>query len=109
VDLNDSDAFFQTASRAPIPARDNSRRVEALLPRMTLEEKIGQMTQLEIEMVTTGSRRHLKPAVNQQASTCSIACCCRRSKHTTGTLSACIGSFSSALDNFDVFIERQIG
>jgi beta-glucosidase len=54
VDVNDSDAFFQTATLAPVPVRDNARRVDALLPRMTLEEKIGQMTQLEIGMVTTG-------------------------------------------------------
>src|SRR5438067_170213 len=51
----DSDGFFQTASRTSKPARDNSRRVEELLARMTLEEKIGQMTQLEIGIVTTGA------------------------------------------------------
>nr|MDQ3819773.1 glycoside hydrolase family 3 C-terminal domain-containing protein [Acidobacteriota bacterium] len=51
----DSDAFFQAAGRAAKPPRDNSRRVEELLSRMTLEEKIGQMTQLEIGMVTTGA------------------------------------------------------
>ncbi|MDT5123301.1 MAG: beta-glucosidase [Acidobacteriota bacterium] len=50
----DSDGFFQTASRVSKPTRDNSRRVEELLARMTLEEKIGQMTQLEIGLVTTG-------------------------------------------------------
>ncbi|HST52127.1 MAG TPA: glycoside hydrolase family 3 N-terminal domain-containing protein [Pyrinomonadaceae bacterium] len=52
-DIADSDAFLQTATR-PKPTRDVSRRVEALLARMTLEEKVGQMTQLEIGMVTTG-------------------------------------------------------
>jgi beta-glucosidase len=51
--VSDSDAFFQSATR-PRPARDVSRRVEELLARMTLEEKIGQMTQLEIGMVSTG-------------------------------------------------------
>src|SRR6266850_227382 len=60
MDVNDSDAFFQTAARAPVPARDNTRRVEALLPRMTLEEKIGQMTQLEIGMVTTGKDQSIQ-------------------------------------------------
>src|SRR5688500_3344734 len=60
VDVNDSDAFFQTAARAPIPARDNSRRVEALLQRMTLEEKVGQMTQLEIGMVTTSKDQDIQ-------------------------------------------------
>jgi beta-glucosidase len=60
MDVNDSDAFFQTAARAPVPSRDNTRRVEALLPRMTLEEKIGQMTQLEIGMVTTGKDQDIQ-------------------------------------------------
>src|SRR5215510_14233445 len=54
ADVNDSDAFFQAATRAPKASRDNSRRVEALLARMTLEEKVGQMTQLEIGMISTG-------------------------------------------------------
>ncbi|MDT7543111.1 MAG: beta-glucosidase [Acidobacteriota bacterium] len=53
-DVNDSDAFFQSATRTR-PARDVTRRVEELLARMTLEEKVGQMTQLEIGMVSTGS------------------------------------------------------
>ena len=60
VEVNDSDAFFQTATLAPVPVRDNARRVEALLPRMTLEEKIGQMTQLEIGMVTTGKDQNVQ-------------------------------------------------
>ena len=54
ADLADSDAFFQTATRAPRPARDIARRVETLLARMTLAEKVGQMTQLEIGMVSSG-------------------------------------------------------
>ncbi len=53
ADVNDSDVFFQSATRAR-PARDVTRRVEELLSRMTLEEKVGQMTQLEIGMVTSG-------------------------------------------------------
>jgi beta-glucosidase len=60
ADINDSDAFFQRASRAPVPARDLAQRVEALLRRMTLEEKIGQMTQLEIGMVTTGQDQEIQ-------------------------------------------------
>jgi beta-glucosidase len=52
ADLNDSDEFFQRASRAPVTRRDIAQRVESLLRRMTLEDKVGQMTQLEI--VTTG-------------------------------------------------------
>jgi beta-glucosidase len=58
-DIADSDAFFRTATR-PRQARDVSRRVEALLARMTLEEKVGQMTQLEIGMVTTSSDQSLQ-------------------------------------------------
>ncbi len=60
TELHDSDAFFQTATRAPRPARDNARRVEALLQRMTLEEKVGQMTQLEIGTVTTGKDQDIQ-------------------------------------------------
>ncbi|MDT7603268.1 MAG: beta-glucosidase [Acidobacteriota bacterium] len=58
-DINDSDAFFQSAVRTR-PARDVSRRVEELLARMTLEEKVGQMTQLEIGMVSTGSNQTIQ-------------------------------------------------
>ena len=60
MDVNDSDAFFQTATRAPRPPRDNARRVEALLQRMTPEEKIGQMTQLEIGMITAGKDQDIQ-------------------------------------------------
>ena len=60
VDVNDSDAFFQQAVRAPVPARDLPQKVEALLKRMTLEEKIGQMTQLEIGMVTTSQNQEIE-------------------------------------------------
>ncbi|MFL6227176.1 MAG: glycoside hydrolase family 3 N-terminal domain-containing protein [Pyrinomonadaceae bacterium] len=59
ADVNDSDAFFQSATNPRAP-RDVSRRVEALLARMTLEEKVGQMTQLEIGMVSTGSNQTLE-------------------------------------------------
>ncbi len=58
-DIKDSDAFFQAAVRQK-PARDDTRRREALLARMTLEEKVGQMTQLEIGMVTTGSNQTIQ-------------------------------------------------
>ncbi|MDX6385665.1 MAG: beta-glucosidase, partial [Blastocatellia bacterium] len=36
------------------PQRDNAQKIEALLKRMTLEEKVGQMTQLAIGMISTG-------------------------------------------------------
>jgi beta-glucosidase len=60
VDIDDSEAFFQAATRAPKPARDNTSRVEELLARMTLEEKVGQMTQLEIGMVTSGQDQEIQ-------------------------------------------------
>lgn len=60
ADVDDSDAFFQTATRAPRPMRNNARRVETLLGRMTMEEKVGQMTQLEIGMVTTGKDQDIQ-------------------------------------------------
>src|SRR5687768_13288337 len=47
ADINDSDEFFQNAVR-PGPERDNTQKIEALLKRMTLEEKVGQMTQLTL-------------------------------------------------------------
>jgi beta-glucosidase len=58
-DTADSDAFFQRAVRRR-PARDYTRRIEALLARMTLEEKVGQMTQLEIGMVSSGSDQSIR-------------------------------------------------
>jgi beta-glucosidase len=53
ADITDSSAFLSTAIRRPV-RRDSSARIEALLRRMTLEEKVGQMTQLTIDMVTRG-------------------------------------------------------
>jgi beta-glucosidase len=58
-DTPDSDAFFRRAVRLNRPP-DFTRRVEALVARMTLEEKVGQMTQLEIGMVTTGSDQDIR-------------------------------------------------
>jgi len=54
ADIDDSDLFFQNAIRAAGPQRDNSQKIEALLKRMTLEEKVGQMTQLAIGMISNG-------------------------------------------------------
>jgi beta-glucosidase len=59
-DINDSDAFFQAALRRAKPARDYTRRIEALLSRMTLEEKVGQMTQLQIGMISTGRDQEIQ-------------------------------------------------
>ncbi|MGH9933176.1 MAG: hypothetical protein ACREA9_28665, partial [Pyrinomonadaceae bacterium] len=54
ADIEDSDVFFQKTISKVGRGRDTTREVEALLKRMTLEEKVGQMTQLQIGMVTTG-------------------------------------------------------
>ena len=53
-EVEDSDAFFQRAIKAPTPKKDYGPEIAALIGRMTLEEKIGQMTQLEIGMITKG-------------------------------------------------------
>ena len=58
-DLLDSDDFFQKNSRTA-PERDNTQKIEALLKRMTLEEKVGQMTQLAISMVVSGKDQEVK-------------------------------------------------
>lgn len=60
TEINDSDAFYKAATRALKPSRDNSRRIESLIARMTLEEKVGQMTQLEIGMVTSGKDQDIQ-------------------------------------------------
>ncbi|MET0624119.1 MAG: glycoside hydrolase family 3 N-terminal domain-containing protein [Pyrinomonadaceae bacterium] len=59
ADTPDSDAFFQRAVRLRRQP-DYTRRVDALVARMTLEEKVGQMTQLAIGMVTTGSDQDIR-------------------------------------------------
>src|SRR5215216_415806 len=58
-DLADSDEFFQRATRTG-PERDNTQKIEDVLKRMTLEEKVGQMTQLTIGMIVTGSDQNVK-------------------------------------------------
>src|SRR5256885_6920676 len=60
VDLDDSDLFFQKTIRASGPQRDNSQKIEALLKRMTLEEKVGQMTQLAIGMMAAGKNQTIQ-------------------------------------------------
>ena len=59
TDLVDSDDFFQKASRTA-PERDHTKQIEDLLKRMTLEEKVGQMTQLAIGMIVTGSDQNVQ-------------------------------------------------
>src|SRR5712671_5636408 len=60
ADVDDSDVFFQSAIRAAGPRRDNSQKIDALLKRMTLEEKVGQMTQLAIGMIARGRDQEIQ-------------------------------------------------
>jgi beta-glucosidase len=55
AELPDSDAFLQNAMRRPARHADHSKQIETLLAKMTLEEKVGQMTQLEIGQITEGT------------------------------------------------------
>jgi beta-glucosidase len=59
TDLNDSDEFFQRASRTS-PEQNHTQKIEDLLKRMTLEEKVGQMTQLTIGMIVSGRDQDVK-------------------------------------------------
>ncbi|MFZ0064477.1 MAG: glycoside hydrolase family 3 N-terminal domain-containing protein [Pyrinomonadaceae bacterium] len=59
ADINDSDEFFQSTVKSG-PERDNSQKIEALLKRMTLEEKVGQMTQLTLGMIVTGRDQNIQ-------------------------------------------------
>lgn len=58
ADIPDSDAFFRRSLQRPRP-RDYSVQIEALLKKMTLQEKVGQMTQLEIGLVTSSSDQNI--------------------------------------------------
>src|SRR5882672_6132096 len=60
AEVEDSDLFFQNAIRAAGPRRDNSQKIDALLKRMTLEEKVGQMTQLAIGMIAKGRDQEIQ-------------------------------------------------
>ena len=60
AEINDSDEFFQSTVRSAGVPPDNSQKIEALLKRMTLEEKVGQMTQLQIGMVSSGHDQNIQ-------------------------------------------------
>jgi len=68
--ISDSTAFLQ-AHTGPLPAlsADDTRRIDALLRQMTVKEKVGQMTQLEIGMITDGQGDaiHIDPAKLRKA------------------------------------------
>ncbi len=59
-EVSDSHAFFQEMTQRPKPVRDNTARIEALLKKMTLEEKVGQMTQLAIDQITSGADQNIQ-------------------------------------------------
>src|SRR5467141_4856193 len=57
----DSQTFLQkNMTPAGPPASASAAAVEKLLGQMTLKEKIGQMTQLEIGMVTDGQAQSIR-------------------------------------------------
>lgn len=55
----DSDASLKADTRRP-SRPDHSARIESLIRQMTVEEKVGQMTQLTIDMVTTGEDQNVR-------------------------------------------------
>ena len=68
-DINDSDKFLQDAIRSRGPDRDYSQKIESLLKQMTVKEKVGQMTQLTLEMIVSGHDQSIQidPAKLQKA------------------------------------------
>ena len=60
VDIKDSDEFFQNVVRSRAPERDYSQKIEALLRQMTVEEKVGQMTQLTLAMIVNGHDQNIE-------------------------------------------------
>ncbi len=58
-DTSDSEGYFRRAMKRPA-LRDYSKEIEALIAKMTLEEKVGQMTQLEIGQVTKAGPGHIE-------------------------------------------------
>jgi beta-glucosidase len=60
VEVSDSQAVFRRLLRAPAPNVEAARKADELLAKMTLEEKVGQMTQLEISMVSTGRNQEIR-------------------------------------------------
>ena len=56
----DSDAFLKAQLHAPPPvSAADAARIDDLLRQMTVKEKVGQMTQLEIGMITDGQDANL--------------------------------------------------
>ncbi len=59
TEISDSDEYFQRTVRRP-KLKNYSVQIEALLKKMTVEEKVGQMTQLEIGQITTGGDSNIQ-------------------------------------------------
>jgi beta-glucosidase len=60
TEVPDSHASLARMLRVASPKPNVAQKVEELLGKMTLEEKVGQMTQLEIRMVTSGRDQAIK-------------------------------------------------
>src|SRR5262245_45720668 len=60
AEVSDSQAFFESNSSVRFPSNNWDSKADALLKQMTLEEKVGQMTQLEIGMVCSGKDQSLQ-------------------------------------------------
>lgn len=60
AETTDSQIFFDNNVAARYTMPDSSAKVEALLKQMTLEEKVGQMTQLAVDMITDGNGNNIK-------------------------------------------------
>lgn len=59
-EITDSDAFYREMLKHPKSNVDNQARAEALLKKMTLEEKVGQMTQLTMQMIVSGTNQDVQ-------------------------------------------------
>lgn len=59
ADFPDSAAFLAEVTKRP-RLKDHSVRIEALLRKMTVEEKVGQMTQLELGQITSGTNSDIE-------------------------------------------------
>ncbi|MEO8073316.1 MAG: glycoside hydrolase family 3 N-terminal domain-containing protein [Acidobacteriota bacterium] len=60
TEIMDSHAYFREMMKKPKPSVDNTARAKALLKQMTLEEKVGQMTQLTMGMFVEGRDQDVK-------------------------------------------------
>jgi beta-glucosidase len=59
-DFPDSGTYFKQISKRPVKKRNDAAKIEALIRRMTVEEKVGQMTQLTIDMVTSDDDQEVR-------------------------------------------------